>query len=76
MQRLVIPVNETAAAVWERTDPAQRAKIIGLFCWLLEKAEWQDSSPAAFSSLLDGISEQAVANGLTPEILEEILHES
>lgn len=33
-------------------------------------------TPQAFSNLLDEVSEKAIANGLTPEILEEILHES
>lgn len=76
MQRLVIPVNESVAFTWQQTTPEQRAKIVGVFCWLVEQGKWENVTPATFSRLLDEISDTAVANGLTPEILEEILHES
>ncbi len=76
MQRLVIPVNESVANVWQQAAPEQRAKIIRLFCWLVEKEEWNDFTPEIFSQLLDKLSDKAIANGLTPEILEEILHEA
>jgi hypothetical protein len=46
------------------------------FCWLIEREEWKNFTPAIFSKLLDNLSDQVIANGLTPEILEEILHES
>lgn len=76
MQRLVIPVNESIALTWQQAAPAQRAKIVSLFCWLVEKEEWKNFTPATFSKLLDDLSDKAFANGLTPEILDEILHES
>jgi hypothetical protein len=76
MQRLVIPVEENIALVWQQAAPEQRAKIVSLFCWLVEKGDWQNLTPATFSKLLNEISDKAIANGLTPEILEEILHES
>jgi len=76
MQRLVIPVNESIALTWQRAAPEQRARIISLFCWLVEKEGLKNMTPQAFSNLLDEVSEKAIANGLTPEILEEILHES
>lgn len=76
MQRLVIPVNESIALTWQRAAPEQRARIISLFCRLVEREELNKLTPEAFSRLLDEISDKATANGLTPEILEEILHES
>jgi len=76
MQRLVIPVNESVALSWEQAGPDQRAKIISLFCWLVEKGDWENFTPAVFSKLLDEISDKAIANGLTQEILNELLHES
>jgi hypothetical protein len=76
MQRLVIPVNESVAAAWQEAGPEQRARIVTLFCWLVEKEEWKNFTPATFSKLLDEVSAKAEANGLTPEILDEILHGS
>lgn len=76
MHRLVIPVKDNIAAIWQNAAPEQRAQIVNIFCWLIEKEEWQQFTPAKFSSLLDQISDKAVANGLTPEILEAILYES
>lgn len=75
MQRLVIPVNDTVATAWQEAGPEQRAKIISLFCWLVEKEELKNLTPASFSLLLDKISDKAYQNGLTQEILDEILHE-
>ncbi len=71
MQRLVIPVNESVAAAWQEAGPEQRARIISLFCWLVEKEEWKNFTPASFSALLDKISDKAYANGLTEEILDK-----
>lgn len=76
MQRLVIPVNETVALNWQQTTPEERTKIIGIFSWLIEKGAWKDFTPKSFAKLLDEASDKAVENGLTPEILDEILHES
>jgi hypothetical protein len=76
MQRLVIPVEENIALVWQQAAPEQRAKIVRLFCWLVEKGEWEEFTPSVFSKLLDEMSDKAISNGLTPEILDEILHES
>lgn len=76
MQRLVIPVQDNIALIWQNIAPEQRAQIINIFSWLLEKEQWQRFTPATFSAFLDKISDQATANGLTPEILEELLHES
>lgn len=76
MQRLVIPVDESIAAIWQEAAPEKRAKIIALFCRLIEKEDWKNEPVASFSQWLDKLSDQAVGNGLSPEILEEILHES
>lgn len=76
MHKLVIPVEDTIAYTWQNASPAQRAKIVSLFCFLVENGIWQRFTPSSFSKLLDELSDKATANGLTPEILEEILHES
>ncbi|MEO6758074.1 MAG: hypothetical protein ABIO24_01375 [Saprospiraceae bacterium] len=76
MQRLVIPVEDNIAQTWEKAAPAQRAQIIRLFSWLLERDDWQACTPQGFAQLLDQISDKATANGLTPEILAEIMDEN
>lgn len=76
MLRLVIPVEDTIAFTWQNATPAQRAKIVNLFCFLVETQAWQQFTPSNFSKLLDELSDKAADNGLTPEILDEILHES
>lgn len=76
MHRIVIPVEDALAHTWQNASPAQRAKIVNLFCFLAENETWQQFSPSNFSKLLDELSDKAIANGLTPEVLEEILHES
>jgi flagellar biosynthesis regulator FlaF len=76
MERVTIPVNEHIAVLWNKTEPEQRAKIISMFCWLLETDQWRSNQPENFTELMNRISDQAVANGLTPEILEEILNEA
>ncbi|MEI6407994.1 MAG: hypothetical protein WCR52_01310 [Bacteroidota bacterium] len=76
MIRLVLPVDDNIANIWKSASPEQKAQIVNIFSWLVEKEQWQTVTPALFSALLDQISDKAVANGLTPEILEEILHES
>lgn len=76
MQRLVIPVDDKIAQTWENAAPAQRAQIIQLFSWLLEREDWQTFTPQRFAQMLDQLSDKAHANGLTPEILAEILNEN
>lgn len=76
MQRLVIPVEDKIAQRWENAAPAQRAQIVKLFTWLMERDDWQTFTPQRFAELLDQVSDKAVANGLTPEVLAEILNEN
>ncbi len=76
MQRLVIPVEDKIAQTWEKAAPAQRAQIIKMFTWLLEREDWQTFTPQNFAQLLDQFSDKASANGLTSEILAEILDEN
>jgi hypothetical protein len=76
MQQLIIPVNDKIAQTWENAAPAQRAQIIQLFSWLMEREDWQAFTPQRFTQLLDQTSDKATANGLTPEILADILNEN
>jgi hypothetical protein len=76
MDRLVIPVNDSIAGIWKSASAEQKAQIVTVFCWLIEHEQWQNVTSDSFANLLDNISDKAIMNGLTPELLEEILHES
>lgn len=76
MQRLVIPVADKIASIWQSAAPEKQMHLISLFCWLVEQPDWQTYTPQRFAQLLDRVSDKAAANGLTPEILAEILHEN
>ena len=76
MQRLVIPVSETTALHWKQASPERRAKLIQMFCEFVENEKKEPFSSETFSQLLDELSDKAVANGLTQDVLDEILHES
>lgn len=75
MQRLVIPVEDKIALTWQRAAPEKQVQLIRLFCWLVEQTDWQNYTPQRFAELLDQASEKAAVNGLTPEILAELLNE-
>jgi hypothetical protein len=70
MQELTIRVDPTAAAVYLGASEAERAKLDALLSLRLSEAG-QKSRPIA--ELIRVASQQAAANGLTPEILQEIL---
>lgn len=76
MQQLVIPVEDKIARIWGNASPSQRAQIIQLFIWIIKQEDWQTLTPERFAQLLDQTSDKALANGLTPEVLAEILHDN
>jgi hypothetical protein len=70
MQEITIRVDPTAAAVYLAASDEERRKLDALLSLRLSEAARQDRP------LLDIIREagrEAAANGLTPEILQEIL---
>ncbi|MBP9874790.1 MAG: hypothetical protein KBC60_12155 [Haliscomenobacter sp.] len=75
MRRLVIPVEDSIAEIWLNAGPEEKTKILSLFTWLLEKEKWTEITRESFSQMLNAISDKATSAGLTPEVLEEILHE-
>jgi len=74
MERIVIEVDEETAKKWNQASPKikeQLEKNIEKQIDILSRAAKEEE----FFALLDKISDEAVKNGLTEEILEKLLNE-
>lgn len=74
MERIVLEVDESVADAFYSIDETRR-KVINdaLNMWL--KKITNDLSFKKYSQFLDELSKEAQNNGLTPEILEELLND-
>lgn len=73
MERIVIEVNDVTAKKWRDASPkikGQLEKNIEKQIEILSRGVQEDE----FFALLDKISDEAVKNGLTEEILEKLLN--
>ena len=74
MERIVIEVDDATAKKWKDASPeikGQLEKNIEKQIEILSRGAKEDG----FFTLLDKISDEAVKNGLTEEILEKLLNE-
>ena len=74
MERIVIEVDNATAKKWQDASPEiknQLEKNIEKQIEILSRGVKEDE----FFALLDRISDEAVKNGLTEEILEKLLNE-
>jgi hypothetical protein len=70
---ITIPVDSELARVYNSASPEVRRKIQAFISlWLSELAAPGGKS---LDELMDSISDKAQARGLTPEILETLLHD-
>lgn len=69
METITIPVDADIAQAYRQANPQQQQNAI-LICNILLKDLLQ---PTNFQELVQQIRQEAAANGLTPEILEELL---
>ena len=69
---IMIPTDAATAARYVAASDEQRLKIELLVRLLLERPR---PSPDSLLQLMDAMSAEAQANGLTPEILEAILND-
>jgi hypothetical protein len=69
MDTITIPVDTELAQAYRQADQQQRQKIETLLNIALKKAV--NSKPLL--TIMQEASQQAIANGMTPEILESIL---
>lgn len=68
-----IQVNEHIAQRYAASTEAKRARLRKLIAYLVQ--EFTESTPQSLLASMDEMSSEAAANGLTPEILESILHD-
>ncbi len=68
---ITIPVPTELAEIYNQASPEDKYKIEVWVRMLLR--DIADPDPNKLKRVMDEISDQAQANGLTPEILEEIL---
>lgn len=69
MDTITIPIDTELAEAYRQADQKQRQKIETLLNIALKKAV----NPKPLLTIMQEASQQAIANGMTPEILELIL---
>ncbi|MBS1745241.1 MAG: hypothetical protein JST21_03610 [Bacteroidetes bacterium] len=74
MDRIVIEVDDNVARAFRNVDKSKQ-KIINDIINLWLKKTTNDLSYEKYSQMLDALSEEAAKNGLTQELLEELLKE-
>lgn len=72
MERIVINVDDGTGKIYRQLSADKQLKISEALTLLLKKAA-NDATETGYGILLDEFGKQAIANGLTPEILEELL---
>ena len=70
-RRITIEVDEATASAYEGATPDERRRID--FILLLEARRALNPASGNLDDVMDGMSRQAQASGLTPEILQQIL---
>jgi hypothetical protein len=68
-----IQLDNKIARAYESTSSEQRERLQQLIGFMLQ--EFAESTPQSLLSLMDDISQEAAAHGLTPEILDSLLED-
>ena len=71
METITIEVDERAAQAYRAMPPEDRRKLEGLLCRRLTEYL---QNPELLEDMMRRMSREAVRNGLTPEILQDILN--
>ena len=74
MERIVIGVEDTTAKRWRNVSPKIKSELEKSFGKQIDEIS-QKSKEATFENLLKEVREEAAKNGLTEEILQELLNE-
>jgi hypothetical protein len=74
MERIVIEVDDATAKQWQDTSPEIKRGLEKNFQEFIEKISYE-TKVAHFESLLDKASDEAARNGLTEEILKQLLND-
>jgi len=71
---IAVPVDAQTARAYQKASSETRKKIELLLS--LQLRDFMSGPQRSIREIMDDIGRQAEANGLTPEILEEILHDT
>jgi len=71
MATISIQVDDDIANVFQSAQPVEQEKIQALVSLWLKRA----MNLTSLKTTMDHLSDEAEANGLTPEVLQSILHE-
>ncbi len=74
MERIIIEVDEATAKKWQEASPEIKSRLEKNVVSQIEILT-RGAKADKFFTLLDNISDEAVKNGLTEEILEKLLNE-
>lgn len=74
MERIILEVDSATAQAWRKISPKLKRSIEELFQIRLRTLTKKDQE-ASFEKLLDEARKEAAENGLTEEILEQLLNE-
>ncbi len=74
MERIVIEVNDATAKKWKKVSPKIKSELEKSFEKQIDVIS-DGINEAEFKSLLDKISAEAAKNGLTEELLQQLLNE-
>lgn len=72
MERIVIQVDEGIGKIYHQLSVDRQLQIAEAISLLLKKAA-NDATEKNYQVLLNEFGQQAIANGLTPEILNNLL---
>jgi hypothetical protein len=72
MERIVLEVDDTVGKIYANFSPAGKLRFNQTISLMLKKAV-NDATFAEYSKLLDDIGNEALKNGLTPDVLEALL---
>ena len=71
METITIPVDAELAKYYRESEPEQQQKIVMFINVMLKKS--MNQKPLL--EIMEEASKQAIANGMTPEILDSILND-
>jgi len=71
METITIPVDADIAKYYQESEPEKQQKIVMFINVMLK----QSMNEKPLLEIMEEASKQAVANGMTPEILESILND-
>lgn len=72
MERIVLEVDDTVGKIYRGFSEQSKQQFNQTVSLMVKKAV-NDTTFAEYSKLLDDIGNEAIKNGLTPEILEALL---